>query len=351
MHNAPVITIGDRPIGPGHPPYVIAEMSANHLGDFDRAMRILEVAAACGADAVKLQTYTADTLTIESERPEFHIQGGPWNGYSLHALYREAHTPWAWHQALFARGRELGVAVFSSPFDDSAVELLEALAAPAYKIASFELVDHGLIERCARTGKPLILSTGLSSPEEIDEAVAVARRASTAGVAVLHCISGYPAAPAEFNLRRMAAIAAQTGAVVGISDHSPGATIPIAAAALGACIVEKHLTLRRDDGGPDAGFSLEPDEFAAVVAGVRTAWQALGTGEAERASSEAQNHRYRRSLYAVRDIGAGAPITAEDVRSIRPNLGLAPKHLPAVLGRRAACAIACGTPMAWELLA
>lgn len=345
------VKIGNRKIGPGNEPFVIAEMSANHLGNLDRAMQIVEAAAKAGAHALKLQTYTADTLTIESERDEFQIHGGLWDGESLHGLYGKAYTPWEWHAPIFARAAELGMLAFSSPFDLSAVEYLEALDVPAYKIASFELVDHGLIAACAKTRKPVIMSTGLASPEEITEAVAVAQANGNGGVVVLHCLSGYPTPASEFNLRRIAALRELTGVAVGISDHSLGTAIPIAATALGACVIEKHLTLRRSDGGPDGAFSLEPEELAELVAGTRTIWQAMGTGDAERAESESASKRYRRSLYVVRDIAIGEALTQENVRSIRPSLGLAPKHLPEVLGKRALCALQKGTPLAWDLVA
>ncbi len=345
------INIGGRKIGGGNEPFVIAEMSANHLGRLDRAMEIVQAAADAGAHALKLQTYTADTLTIESARPEFQIHGGPWDGHSLHSLYRQAYTPWEWHAPIFQKAQELGMLAFSSPFDLSAVNYLEDLDVPAYKIASFELVDHGLIEACAKTGKPIIMSTGLASPQDIVDAVAVAKNHGDGGVVVLHCLSGYPAPVSEFNLRRLQALRALTGACVGISDHSLGTTIPVAATALGACVIEKHLTLKRSDGGPDAAFSLEPDEFASMVRETRTVWEAMGTGEPSRAESEVASRSYRRSLYIVRDVARGEPLTRENTRSIRPSLGLAPKHLPDVLGRCALRPLAKGTPLAWELVA
>ncbi|MCP4449552.1 MAG: pseudaminic acid synthase [Myxococcales bacterium] len=345
------VKIGSRVVGPGHEPFVIAEMSANHQGSLERAMDIVQAAAKAGAHALKLQTYTADTLTIESEREEFQIKGGLWDGHSLHSLYQEAYTPWDWHAPLFARAKELGLLAFSSPFDLSAVAYLEELDVPAYKIASFELVDHGLIAACAATGKPVIMSTGLAAPEEVKEAVAVAQRHGAGGVVVLHCLSGYPSPPTEFNLRRLEALRSLTGVAVGISDHSLGATIPIAATALGACVIEKHLTLKRSDGGPDGAFSLEPHELAEVVAGSRTIWKALGSGEAKRADSESASRRYRRSLYVVEHIKEGESLTLDNVRSIRPSLGLEPKHLSAVLGKRAKRALPKGTPLAWALVA
>lgn len=339
-----------RPIGPGHAPYVVAEMSANHLGDLDRAYAIMRAAQKAGADAVKLQTYTADTITLDSKRPEFQIKGGPWDGEWLHALYDRAHTPWNWHADLFAMGRELGVAVFSAPFDRTAIDLLEQLDAPAYKIASFELVDHDLIRGCAETGKPLIMSTGMASRDEIAEAVMVARTAGARELAVLHCVSGYPTPPEQFNLRKLDTLAAELDVVVGVSDHSPGATIPTAAVALGAAIVEKHVTLARADGGPDAAFSLEPDELAEVVSNCRTVYEALGTGEHRRADAERGSRAFRRSLYVVADVAAGEPFTRENVRSVRPANGLAPKHLEDILGKRAAVSIAGGTPLDWEVV-
>ncbi len=345
------IVIGGRSIGPGHEPFIIAEMSANHLGDFERALQIVDAAADAGAHALKLQTYTADTLTIESEREEFQIRGGLWDGERLHGLYQKAYTPWDWHEPLFERAKERGMLAFSSPFDRTAVDYLEKLNVPAYKIASFELVDHGLIAACAATGKPVIMSTGLAAPNEIVEAVRVAQANGDGGVVVLHCLSGYPTPPSEFNLRRIAALRELTGVHVGLSDHSLGPAIPIAATALGACVIEKHVTLRRSDGGPDGAFSLEPSELAELVSTTRTTWQALGSGQAGRAKSESASKLYRRSLYVVRDIAEGEPLTPENVRSIRPSLGLAPKHLPEVLGRRAGQPLVKGTPLSWEVLA
>ncbi|HEY6175741.1 MAG TPA: pseudaminic acid synthase, partial [Kofleriaceae bacterium] len=296
---APSIVIR-RPIGPGHRPFVIAELSANHLGKLDRAHAIIDAAADAGCDAIKLQTYTASTMTLASSRGDFRIADGPWQGRSLWDLYDEAHTPWDWHPQLFAHGAARGLAVFSSPFDEEAVALLDRLGAPAFKIASFELVDLELIACAARTRKPMILSTGMASDAEIVEAVETARRHGAAGIALLHCVSGYPTPIEQTNLRRLDAIA-RHDTVIGISDHSPGAIVPIAAVARGATIIEKHLTLARSDGGPDAGFSLEPAEMAEVVRGVRLAWSALGDGSARRPKAEAASRQFRRSLYAVDD--------------------------------------------------
>ncbi|MBP2230500.1 N-acetylneuraminate synthase [Azospirillum agricola] len=346
---APVpLIIDGRPIGPGHPPYLIAEMSGNHQGDLGRALALVDAAKAAGADAVKLQTYTADTITIAHDGPGFRLEGGLWAGRTLHDLYREAHTPWEWHEPLFARARALGLTVFSSPFDDTAVELLERLDAPAFKIASFELIDHALIRRAARSGKPLIVSTGLATLGEIAEAV---EAADGVPLALLHCVSGYPTPPEDCNLRTIPHLAEMFGVTVGLSDHTHGIAVPVAAAALGATVIEKHFTLSRADGGVDSAFSLEPAEFRAMAESVRAAWSALGRVHYGVEPSEAGGRNYRRSLYVVEDVAAGEALTAANVRSIRPGFGLEPKHLPAVLGRRAARPLARGTPLRWDLLA
>ncbi len=344
------ITIAGRRIGPGHPPYVIAEMSGNHNGDINRAIALLEAAKNAGADAAKLQTYTADTITIDHDGPGFRIEDGLWKGRTLYELYQEAHTPWEWHPQLFARARELGITVFSSPFDPTAVEFLERLDAPAYKIASFEVVDLPLIERAAKTGKPLIISTGMADLGEVGDAVAAARAAGCREIALLHCTSAYPTPPEDSNLRTIPHLAEAFGVVAGLSDHTPGTAVPVAAVALGASLIEKHFTLRRADGGPDAAFSLEADELTALVADCRTGWTALGRVNYEVEASEQRSRTVRRSLYVVKDVPAGGQFTADNVRSIRPGHGLAPKHLPDVLGRRATRAIPRGTPLSWSLL-
>jgi len=325
-------------------------MSGNHNGDINRAFALIEAAKQAGADAVKLQTYTADTITIDHDGPGFRIEGGLWDGRKLYELYQQAHTPWDWHPRLFARARELGITVFSSPFDPTAIEFLETLGAPAFKIASFEAIDLPLIQRAARSGQPLIISTGIASLGEIADAVEAARAAGCRELALLHCTSGYPTPPEDSNLRTIAHLADAFGVVVGLSDHTPGTAVPVAAVALGASLIEKHFTLRRADGGPDAAFSLEPQELAELVANCRTGWTALGKINYALETSEKGSLIFRRSLYAVQDIPAGGRLTADNVRSIRPGYGLPPKHLPKVLGRRAAHAIGRGTPLAWSLI-
>lgn len=345
------LSIAGRPIGPGHPPYLIAELSGNHGGLLDRAIALVDAAATAGADAVKLQTYTADTITLDCDRPEFLIEGGLWHGRRLHALYEEAHTPWDWHGPLFARARALGLTIFSSAFDPCAVTLLEDLKAPAYKIASFELVDLPLIERCAATGKPLILSTGLASEAEIGEAIDAARGAGCRELVLLHCVSSYPAPPEAANLQRIPALADRFGVPVGLSDHTMGISVPVAAAALGAVVIEKHVCLSRTEGGVDSAFSLEPSELADLAAAVKTAHAALGDGTPARPAAEEGGRAFRRSLYVVADVPAGVALTLSHIRSIRPGLGLPPKHLKSVLGRLTARDLKRGEPLAWDMIA
>lgn len=342
--------ISGRPIGPGLPPYIVAEMSANHNQDISRALAILDAAAEAGVDAVKLQTYTPDTITIDHDGPGFRIESGLWKGRTLYHLYREAHMPWAWHERLFARGAELGIAVFSSPFDEAAIDLLECLNAPAYKIASFEVIDHPLIERAARTGKPLIMSTGMATLTEIGEAVDAARTAGGKDIALLHCISAYPTPASAAHLATIPDLARRFGLVVGLSDHTLGTAVAVAATALGASLIEKHVTLRRADGGPDSSFSLEPHELETLVRDCRTAFEATSAPAYELEESQRQSFEYRRSLYAIADIAAGETLTGKNVRSIRPGYGLPPKEYRKVLERRAKHAIARGTPLGWDLI-
>jgi pseudaminic acid synthase len=345
-----MVEIAGRRIGPGEPPYVIAELSANHNGDIERAFEIMAMAAEAGADAVKLQTYTADTMTIDCDRDDFRIKGGLWDGYLLHDLYKEAQTPWEWHEALFAKGRELGLTVFSTPFDDTAVDLLERLDAPAYKIASFEATDIPLLRRVAATGKPVIVSTGMASLGEISDLVETVRNAGCEQLILLHCVSSYPAPVEDTNLRTLPNLAETFGVVAGLSDHTMGTAVSIASVALGAAVIEKHVTLRRADGGPDSAFSLEPEELAELTKGCHTAWQSLGRVHYQREASERANVTFRRSLYAVEDIPEGGELTSQNVRIIRPGFGLAPRHLDEVIGRRTTRSIARGTPLGWNMI-
>lgn len=344
------VAIAGRPIGPEHPPYVVCELSANHNGRLDRALALIDAAAATGCDAIKIQTYTADTLTIASDRPEFRIAGGLWDGRTLHDLYSEAFTPYDWHPALFARAAEHGVTLFSTPFDQSAIDLLESLDCPAYKIASFELVDLPLVRAIARLGKPVILSTGMASEAEIRQAVQTLRDNGDPPLVLLHCISAYPAPMDQANVRTVPDLAARFGVVAGLSDHTPGTVASVAAVALGASVIEKHFTLSRDDGGPDSGFSLEPQEFRQLVHDCRAAWQALGTPGYDLKGSERQNITFRRSLYVVADIAAGEALTEQNIRSIRPGHGLAPRHLDEVIGKIASRDLKAGEPLAWDMV-
>lgn len=343
-------SIAGRQIGPGQEPYVIAELSGNHNGDIKRAFELVDAAADAGADAVKLQTYTADTITIDHDGDGFLIKGGLWDGRRLYELYQEAHTPWEWHEELFARARSRGLHCFSSPFDPTAIDFLETLHAPAYKIASFEIIDLPLIRKAASTGKPLIISTGMANDGEIAEAVAAARSVGDGGITLLHCVSGYPTPYKDINLARIRWLADRHDCAIGLSDHTLGIAVPIAAVALGAVLIEKHMTLVRADGGPDAAFSLEPDEMKQMIEGVRNAFAAIGRADYGRTESEAGNVMFRRSLYAVADIAAGEQLTEKNVRSIRPGHGMLPKHLPDILGRKANRAIARGTPMSFDLI-
>ena len=347
----PHVTIDGRGIGPGHPPYVICEISGNHNGSLDRALSLIDAAAETGCDAIKLQTYTPDTMTIDCDTPDFTISGGLWDGRTLYSLYEEAHTPFEWHEALFARAREHGVTVLSTPFDESAADLLDELGCPAFKIASFEANDLALIAHVAAKGKPMIISTGLASLGEIELAVSTARENGCNDLVLLHCISSYPAPSDQSNLRTIPHLGEAFDVVVGLSDHTHGTATSVAAVALGAAVIEKHFTLAREDGGPDAAFSLEPAEFARLCEDCRHGWMSLGRVSYRLSPAENANLAFRRSLYAVCDIAAGEALTRENVRSIRPGYGLPPRTLPSVLGRCANRAIARGTPLSWAFLA
>jgi N-acetylneuraminate synthase len=351
MNVLPCIHIAGRRIASDMPPYIIAELSANHNGSLDTALKIIEEAKKAGADAVKLQTYTADTITLNCDSEEFQIRGGLWDGKSLYQLYQEAHMPWDWHKPLFEHARKQGITIFSSPFDTTAVDMLESLGAPAYKIASFEAVDLPLIKYVAGTGKPMIISTGMADADEIQEAIDAAREGGCKELAILHCVSGYPAPAADYNLRTVTDMRERFGLVTGLSDHTLDNTTAIASVVLGASIIEKHFTLDRSGGGPDDSFSLEPAELGALCRDSKTAWSALGRVDYGRKASEQGNAQFRRSLYFVKDMGAGEVITKDAVRSVRPGFGLPPKMLDEVLGQKLATGVTCGTAVSFSLLA
>ncbi|MCL5043068.1 MAG: pseudaminic acid synthase [Gammaproteobacteria bacterium] len=342
---SPWIEIDGRRIGDGHSPYIIAELSANHNGKLETALRIIEEAAKAGADAVKLQTYRPDTITLDCDSDDFKIKGGLWDGRTLYELYEEAHMPWEWHQPLFERARKLGITIFSSPFDTTAVDLLEELGAPAYKIASFEAVDLPLIEYVAKTGKPMIISTGMADAEEIQEAITAAREGGCKQLAILHCVSGYPAPAEDYNLKTISDMRQRFGLVTGLSDHTLDNTTAIASVVMGAAIIEKHFTLDRNGGGPDDSFSLEPTDLTALCRDSKTVWKALGKVDYGRKSSEQGNAQFRRSLYFVKDMKAGDVITEDCVRSVRPGYGMAPRYIDDLLGKEVRIDVTYGTPV------
>lgn len=344
----PSITINGRQIATDKEPYIIAELSANHNGSIETAVDIINMAKYSGADAVKLQTYRPDTITFKSDSVDFKINGGLWDGRTLYELYEEAHMPWEWHNPLFQHARKIGITIFSSPFDRTAVDLLEKLDAPAYKIASFEAIDLPLIEYVARTKKPMIISTGMANIEEIKEAIDAAQKAGCRQLAILHCVSGYPAAAEDYNLRVIPDMIARFGLVTGLSDHTLDNTTAITSVAMGASIIEKHVTLNRNGSGPDDSFSLEPDEFSKLCYSAKTAWKAMGIVNYGLKSSELGNVKFRRSLYVIKDIKAGEILKDEHVRSIRPGFGLPPKYLYKILGSKALVDIKAGTPVSFE---
>lgn len=344
------ISIAGRKVGAGFPPMVVAELSANHNGSFEAALLLLERAKKSGACAIKLQTYTADTLTLACDQRDFRIEQGPWAGETLYQLYQKAHTPWSWHAPLFARARELDITIFSSPFDVTAVDFLEDLNCPAYKIASFELVDLELIRYAAATGKPLILSTGMAEVAEIEAAVEAARDAGCRDLALLHCVSGYPAPSKDYNLRTIGDLAARFGTVVGLSDHTLDSATAVSSLAFGTSIIEKHFTLDRTAGGPDDSFSVEPEGLVELCRSVLTGWEALGKVYYGCTPSEVHNRQFRRSLYVVADVRVGDLLTRENVRCIRPGFGLEPHYLNQVMGRRALCDLTLGTALTKEMV-
>lgn len=346
----PFITIDGRKIGPDFPPYIIAELSANHNGDIKRALQIMEEAKKAGADAIKLQTYTHETITIDCDSEEFQIHGGLWDGQTLYELYKGAHMPWEWHKPLFEKAKELGITIFSSPFDFTAVDLLQDLDAPAYKIASFEVIDLPLIKRVAQTGKPMIISTGMANEEEIAEAIKTAKDNGCRELVVLHCVSGYPAPAEQYNLRTISDIAERFDVLSGLSDHTIDNATAVTSIALGACLIEKHVTMDRNGGGADDSFSLEPDELKALCQDTKTAWQALGKVNYERTEAEKGNVKFRRSLYVVKDVKSGELLTAENIRSIRPGFGLAPKYYQEVIGKVASRDLIRGESLAFDMI-
>ena len=342
--------INNRIISSENEPYIIAELSANHNGSIDRAFESIKAAKDAGADAVKIQTYTADTMTIKSDREEFQIKGGLWDGYELYDLYKWAETPYEWHKPLFDYAKEIGITIFSTPFDETAVDLLEELDAPAYKIASFEMTDLPLIKCVAKTGKPMIVSTGIANLEEIDEMVRVAKENGCQELALLHCISSYPAPVEQSNLRTISDLAKRFGVLSGLSDHTMGTIVATTSVALGACLIEKHFTLSRDDKGPDSDFSLEPHELKQLCQDTKVAWQALGEVGYERKEAEESSAKYRRSIYAIKDIKNGEKLTVDNIKIIRPGLGLEPKYWDKALSSESVCDITRGTPISFNLI-
>ena len=342
------ITINNFTIGQNTPPYIIAELSGNHNGNINRALDLIDAASDAGANAVKLQTYTANTITINSDRPEFVIKSGLWAGRNLYELYSEASTPWDWHQRLFKHAKEKNIHCFSSPFDPSAVDFLDKLSSPAFKISSFELVDLPLIEKAASKGKPLIMSTGVADFNEISEACETAKNAGAIGYALLHCISDYPAQPKDMRLSTIKELGKHFNVPIGLSDHTLGSTMAVASIALGATIIEKHITLKRSDGGPDASFSLEPQEFRELVENCNNAYQALSQECDWGPGIQKSNAHFRRSLFVVKDIKAGEVFDTNNVRSIRPGMGIPPKYLKDVIGKIAKTNLKKGEPLCWE---
>lgn len=342
--------IDGREIGPSHPPYIIAELSANHNGSLDTALTIITEASRAGADAVKLQTYRPDTITLDVQRPEFYVSGGLWDGRSLYDLYEEAHTPWEWHPVLFEHAKKTGITIFSSPFDKTAVDFLESLGAPAYKIASFEAIDLPLISYVASKGKPLIISTGMADEIEIQEAVDAARKAGCQQLALLRCVSGYPAPSEQYNLRTIPDMQTRYKTLVGLSDHTLDNTTAITSVAFGASIIEKHFTLDRNGNGPDDSFSLEPSDLMALCRDTKTAWKSLGTIDYGCKESERGNVQFRRSLYFVKSLAVGEIITDNAVKSVRPGYGLAPKYIDSVIGRKVKTPVRYGDPVTLDCL-
>ena len=345
-----LMKIKDRQIGENHPPYIIAELSANHNGSLERALKTIKMAKSMGADAVKFQTYTPDTLTIDSDKEDFRIKGGLWDGFTLYDLYKSAFTPFEWHEEMFNYAQSVGITCFSTPFDESAVDLLEDLNTPAYKVASFEIIDIPLIQYIASTKKPMIISTGMANKEEIQEAVHVARENGSNELILLHCISGYPTPVEQCNLMTIPDMKNCFGLPVGLSDHTLGIEVSIASIALGASVIEKHVTLNASDKGPDSEFSIEPDQLNSLCIKCKSAWEALGSAGYERKPVEKDNIKFRRSIYVVKDIDSGEALTKENIRRIRPGYGLPPKYFNELIGKRVKSRIEKGTPLDWGML-
>jgi len=343
--NSKKFSIDNIEISTNRPPYIIAEISANHNGSIDNALKLIKYAKEAGAHAVKLQTYKPDTMTIDLNTPEFTIEGGLWHGRNLYEVYEEAHLPWEWHSPLFDFARELGITIFSTPFDNSAVDLLEDLNVPAYKIASFELTDHNLISYVAQTKKPMIISTGLADSEEIQEAITIAREGGCEQLAILHCVSSYPAPHSDYNLRTISDMSERFNCLVGLSDHTIDNISAISSVGMGACIIEKHFTLDRNGGGPDDSFSMEPQDLKDLCISSKNAWEALGKVSYERKDSEKANIKYRRSIYITKDIKEGDFFTEENIKRIRPGYGLSPQRYSEILGSKACEDISFGTPL------
>lgn len=343
-------SINNRPIGANHAPYVIAELSGNHKGDINRAFTLMEKAAATGVDAIKIQTYRPDTITLDHNSAEFCLTEGLWQGRTLYDLYQEAHTPWEWHEALFKKAESLGITLFSSPFDTTAIDLLESLNCPAYKIASFEITDIPLIKYAASTGKPIIMSTGMATLDEIEEATQTIIDAGGKALAILHCVSGYPTPLADCNLRTITDLRTHFSCPIGLSDHSLATTAAVTSVALGASVIEKHFTLLENDDSVDGAFSLSPSQFTTLVSEVSNAWSTLGKASYQLKSSELENKSYRRSLYVSSDIKAGDTFTTDNIKSVRPSLGLHPRYLEKIIGTKALCDIEFGTPLSQEHL-
>ena len=343
------LKIKDKKIGPNHPPYLIAEMSANHNGSLEKALETIRIASKCGADAIKIQTYTADTMTIDSDNKEFLIKGGLWDGFKLYDLYKWAETPFDWHEKLFNYAESLGLTIFSTPFDETAVDLLEKLNTPAYKIASFELVDIPLIKYIAKKQKPVIFSTGMSSEEEIKEAIETMHSEKNYQIILLHCISSYPAPPEKSNLNQIKNIMNKFNVISGLSDHTLGTTVSTAAVALGASVIEKHFTLSRADKGPDSEFSIEPMELTKLRKSTKKAWLSLGKEGFDRDNIESQSKLHRRSIYFIKDKKAGEIVTKNDIKRIRPGNGLSPKFEEKIIGKKLKTNVYRGDPTSWEV--